>query len=190
MDEILIRDMEFEPLTDENLLDTIKKESLVRIQKSRRIFIIVAIEVLLFLMCTIIDPNLNKLRIPAGIIIIALTIEYFIWTISKYKKINKHFDINRFFKASTKKNIYYTEVILDDIVKINSNGYHAMISTLDGKKVMEKIDIPCIEKIDVNFDRSNEENKPRLYLLISGFTFFAVETLDNDWWKRNISKMR
>ena len=65
-----------------------------------------------------------------------------------------------------------------------------MISTLDGKKVMEKIDIPCIEKIDVNFDRTNEENKPRLYLLISGFTFFAVETLDNDWWKRNISKMR
>lgn len=189
-DEIMIKDIKFTPLTDEQLLKTIEKESIIRGHKSRRNTIIVIIEILLFLMFTIIDPNLNKLRIPAAIVIIALTIEYFVWMIGKYKKIIKHFDINHFFKSSTKKEIKYTEVLLDDIVKINSNGYHAMVSTLDGKKVMEKIDIPCIEKIDTNFDRTDEDNKQKMYLLISGYTFFAVETLDNDWWQRNISKMR
>ena len=65
-----------------------------------------------------------------------------------------------------------------------------MVSTLDGKKVMEKIDIPCIEDLNISFDKNKEELKPHVYLIISGLTFFAVETLDKTWWQRNISKMR
>lgn len=190
MDEILIKDIDFNPLGDEELIKIFKTEYYIRNRRKAIKRIIVILELLIFFILAIIDPKLDKVLIPVTIDIIALTIEYFIWMISKYKKIIKHFDIDYFFKSSTTKNVKYTEVVLDDIVKINSNGYHAMVSTLDGKKVMEKIDIPCIEDLNISFDKNKEESKPHVYLIISGLTFFAVETLDKAWWQRNISKMR
>ena len=190
MDEILIKDIGFKPLDDEELIKIFKTEYYIRNRRKAIKRIIVILELLIFFILAIIDPKLDKVLIPVTIDIIALTIEYFIWMISKYKKIIKHFDIDYFFKSSNTENVKYIEVVLDDIVKINSNGYHAMVSTLDGKKVMEKIDIPCIEDLNISFDKNKEESKPHVYLIISGLTFFAVETLDKAWWQRNISKMR
>ena len=98
MDEILIKDIDFKPLDDEELIKIFKTEYFVRNRRKSKKRIIVILELLIFFILAIIDPKLDKVLIPVTIDIIALTIEYFIWMISKYKKIIKHFDIDYFFK--------------------------------------------------------------------------------------------
>ena len=101
MDEILIKDIGFKPLDDEELIKIFKTEYYIRNRRKAIKRIIVILELLIFFILAIIDPKLDKVLIPVTIDIIALTIEYFIWMISKYKKIIKHFDIDYFFKSST-----------------------------------------------------------------------------------------
>ena len=87
MDEILIKDIDFNPLDDEELIKIFKTEYYIRNRRKAIKRIIVILELLIFFILAIIDPKLDKVLIPVTIDIIALTIEYFIWMISKYKKI-------------------------------------------------------------------------------------------------------
>ena len=86
MDEILIKDIDFKPLDDEELIKIFKTEYFVRNRRKSKKRIMVILELLIFFILAIIDPKLDKVLIPVTIDIIALTIEYFIWMISKYKK--------------------------------------------------------------------------------------------------------
>ena len=96
MDEVLIKDIDFKPLDNEELIKIFKTEYYIRNRRKAIKRIIVILELLIFFILAIIDPKLDKVLIPVTIDIIALTIEYFIWMISKYKKIIKHFDIDYF----------------------------------------------------------------------------------------------
>ena len=81
MDEILIKDIGFKPLDDEELIKIFKTEYYIRNRRKAIKRIIVILELLIFFILAIIDPKLDKVLIPVTIDIIALTIEYFIWMI-------------------------------------------------------------------------------------------------------------
>jgi hypothetical protein len=186
--EILVKDMEFRECIDEKLFKVIEEygNEYKVIKSKKRCYIYVELMILLGL--TILDFCKINVTILLGAMCIVLFFQYLKWGFSKLTKMYQHYDVNMFFK-DMKDGITYEEVICDDIAFENKAAYVALISTLDEKNVMEKIRVPYVENMSMEFDRKAESDKPHMFLVKSGIVYFAIESLDADWWSKNIQKI-
>ncbi len=186
--EILVKDMEFKEVMDEKLYKIIEQFSKEYRANKRKKRSIINIELILLLGLTILDLCKINVTILLAAMCIVLFVQYLKWGFAKLTNMYQHYDINMFFK-DMKDGITYEEIVCDDIASENKQGYVALISTLDGKNVMEKIRVPYVEKMDMEFDRKAESDKPHMFLVKSGIVYFAIESLDVDWWSKNIQKI-
>lgn len=186
--EILVKDMELKELKDNGLYDVIKSYQEQYKKSKTKNKLIIYIELILLFIFTILDFCKINVTLFLMILCIALFIQYLKWGFSKLINMYQHYDITMFFK-DIKDGLTYEEVICDDIVSDRNNGYVALISTLDGINVMEKIRVPYVENMKIDFDRKDEKSKPHMYLIKSGVVYFAIESIDDKWWSKNIQKI-